>query len=104
MVTVGSSGAAASAPSTKTPPPPPPPSPTSAPAPTTGTGRATTAPTTAQQPPAKGMVWVNLDTKVFHREGDRYYGKTKHGKFMTEAEAVQAGYREAKSGGRKSKG
>jgi hypothetical protein len=42
------------------------------------------------------MVWVNLSTKVFHREGDRWYGNTKHGKYMTEAEALQAGYREAK--------
>jgi len=44
------------------------------------------------------MVWVNLDTKVFHREGDRYYGKTKHGKWMTETEAVAAGYRASKTG------
>jgi hypothetical protein len=55
----------------------------------------------AQTPRQKGMVWVNLESKVFHREGDRWYGKTKHGKFMTEAEAIAAGYREAKEGGRK---
>jgi hypothetical protein len=48
---------------------------------------------TASQP---GMVWVNTDTKVYHREGDRFYGKTKHGKYMTESEAIQAGYRAAK--------
>ena len=47
--------------------------------------------------PAPGMVWVNTDTKVYHREGDRYYGKTKHGKYMTESEAIQAGYRAAKN-------
>jgi competence protein ComEA len=47
-------------------------------------------------PPAKGMVWVNTETKVFHREGDQWYGNTKHGKYMTEADAVQAGYRESK--------
>jgi Helix-hairpin-helix motif len=46
--------------------------------------------------PAPGMVWVNTDTKIYHREGDRYYGKTKHGKYMTESEAIQAGYRAAK--------
>jgi hypothetical protein len=39
------------------------------------------------------MVWVNLDTKIFHREGDRWYGKTKHGKYMSESEAVKEGYR-----------
>ncbi len=46
---------------------------------------------------AQGMVWVNTATKVFHREGDRWYGKTKEGKFMTEADALAAGYREAKT-------
>jgi hypothetical protein len=46
--------------------------------------------------PKAGMVWVNTDTKVYHREGDRFYGKTKHGKYMTESEAIQAGYRAAK--------
>jgi DNA uptake protein ComE-like DNA-binding protein len=46
-----------------------------------------------QAPPSAGMVWVNLDTKVFHREGDRWYGRTKHGKYMSEAEATSAGYR-----------
>src|SRR6202035_580032 len=51
----------------------------------------------AQPPPAPGMVWVNLTTKVFHREGDRWYGNTKNGKYMTEADAVAAGYREAKN-------
>lgn len=46
--------------------------------------------------PTPGMVWVNTDTKIYHREGDRFYGKTKHGKYMTESEAIQAGYRAAK--------
>jgi len=51
--------------------------------------------TTGQQPPQKGMVWVNTDSGIFFREGNRWFGKTKEGKFMTEAEALKAGYRES---------
>jgi len=54
-----------------------------------------------QTPPVKGMVWVNTGTGVYHFEGDRWYGKTKQGKFMSEADAIKAGYRAAKSGGPK---
>ena len=46
-----------------------------------------------------GMVWVNPDTKVFHRYGSRWYGKTKTGQYMTEADALKAGYRESKQSG-----
>jgi hypothetical protein len=44
---------------------------------------------------AKGMVWANENTKVYHKN-DAQYGKTKHGTFMTEADAEAAGYRLAK--------
>ena len=50
----------------------------------------------APPPAGSGMVWVNLDTKVYHREGDRWYGKTKNGKYMTESDAQAAGYRPSK--------
>jgi hypothetical protein len=63
-------------------------------------GDATTAAPTPEAvgkaPPQKGMVWVNTESGIFFREGDRWYGKTKEGKFMTEADAQKAGYREAK--------
>jgi hypothetical protein len=39
---------------------------------------------------------VNTDSKIFHKEGDRWYGKTTEGKWMTEQDALAAGYREAK--------
>ena len=95
MVTVGTPAPAAPS---KPAPAAPAPAPAQAPAPA-ATSRAPSAPaaTTAQQPPVKGMVWVNLSTKVYHNEGDRYYGNTKNGKFMTEDEAIKAGYREAKA-------
>jgi len=53
--------------------------------------------TTTPAPATKGMVWVNKETKVFHREGDYWYGRTKKGEYMTEADALKAGYREAKT-------
>jgi DNA uptake protein ComE-like DNA-binding protein len=46
--------------------------------------------------PATGMVWVNTETKVFHRAGDRWYGRTKRGKYMTESQALAGGNRESR--------
>ncbi|MGA7079716.1 MAG: hypothetical protein WBQ43_04660 [Terriglobales bacterium] len=43
---------------------------------------------------ASGKVWVNTESRVYHK-GGRWYGKTKQGKFMTEAEAKAAGYKAA---------
>jgi hypothetical protein len=78
--------------------------PASAPAPmepkASKASHAPAVPTPFQPPPSKGMVWVNLETKVFHREGDRWYGKTKSGKYMSESDALKAGYTEAKHGGK----
>jgi hypothetical protein len=38
-----------------------------------------------------GMVWVNSSTKVYHCPTDRYYGKTKNGKYVTESAAQAEG-------------
>src|SRR4029079_7443820 len=37
---------------------------------------------TAVAPPSKGMVWVNLETNMYHKESSRWYGKTNSGKYM----------------------
>ena len=59
----------------------------------TTTGGAMGAPAPGGGP---GMVWVNSESKVFHRQGDKYYGTTKKGKYMSEADAIKAGNHETK--------
>lgn len=51
---------------------------------------------TAKTPPKPGMVWVNKESKIYHKEGDRWYGKTLNGEWMTEEDAVKAGARLSK--------
>jgi len=67
-----------------------------APAKTTTKAAATPAATSPEIAAAKasGKVWVNTGTGVYHKDGE-WYGKTKQGKFMTEAEAKTAGYKAA---------
>jgi len=43
-----------------------------------------------------GLVWVNRQSKKYHREGSQWYGKTKSGEYMPEEEAIKAGYIAAK--------
>jgi pyruvate/2-oxoglutarate dehydrogenase complex dihydrolipoamide acyltransferase (E2) component len=53
----------------------------------------------AVNPPApgggQGQVWVNTETGIYHRQGSRFYGTTRTGKYMTEQDAKQAGYKPA---------
>ena len=49
-------------------------------------------PATTQAPgAAPNKVWLNATTRVYHCPADRYYGRTKDGKYLTEPEALATG-------------
>lgn len=54
---------------------------------------ATAAKTAPVAPGKSGMVWANSDTKVYHCPNSRWYGKTKNGKYLSEADAKAQGMR-----------
>jgi hypothetical protein len=48
----------------------------------------------AEQAPGggPGVVWVNLSSRIWHCQNDRWYGRTKAGQYMSEADAKAKGY------------
>lgn len=44
------------------------------------------------------IVWVNLSTRVYHEQGDPWYGRTKNGEYMCMAAANAHGYHLAGGG------
>jgi hypothetical protein len=42
-----------------------------------------------------GLVWVNTDSKAYHCNGSRWYGRTKTGEYMTESAAKAGGFHAA---------
>ena len=45
-----------------------------------------------------GLVWVNTEAGVYHGERSPFYGTTGKGKYMTEQDAIRAGYKRAPQG------
>lgn len=89
------------------------PAPTSAPANSSPASNARPVPTNSGTPagpnefsteaqaktrcPTDTVVWVNLNSKIYHFIGTRNYGTTEHGAYMCEADAKPAGMRAAKN-------
>lgn len=85
---------AAPAPKTAVAPAPSAPAPTAAMAPAKAAASSTSSKTASMTQVAgggPGLVWVNTSSNVYHCYGSSYYGKTKEGSYMSEADAKSKG-------------
>ena len=44
------------------------------------------------------VVWLNIPSGIYHYKGERWYGRTKHGAYACEKEAIKAGDRASENG------
>lgn len=51
-----------------------------------------------QHCPSDTVVWLNIPTRIYHMQGMRWYGTTKHGAYVCQREADKAGDRETRNG------
>jgi hypothetical protein len=48
--------------------------------------------------PKDTVVWLNTASGIYHEKGMRWYGNTKHGAYVCQAEADAAGDRDTRNG------
>jgi hypothetical protein len=63
----------------------------------TGAGQFSTDAEARYRCPTDKVVWVNNESHIYHYQSGRYYGRTKKGAYMCEADAKASGARASKS-------
>jgi hypothetical protein len=48
--------------------------------------------------PRDVVVWLNIPSGIYHYKGERWYGRTKHGAYACEKEAIEVGDRASLNG------
>jgi hypothetical protein len=48
--------------------------------------------------PKDEVVWLNTATGIYHFQGERWYGRTKHGAYVCKNQANKAGDRATRNG------
>jgi hypothetical protein len=58
----------------------------------------TTATAAQHHCPSDTVVWLNLNSGIYHYAGQRWYGRTENGAFVCEREAIAVGDRATRNG------